>query len=126
MADKFSLIGSWGTKPTSGTPSSDPAFDAAVEEYVTLDRKHFDTVALTTDNPVVVSLGGLDDAAVVILRATGAKVKATLASADGAAEVVPVDPLLIVVSREVPFTALTLTRAAGLDATVKVFLGQKA
>src|SRR5258708_34520060 len=43
----------------------------------------------------------------------GSKVDLTLSSADGTAQVVPVDPLILQYMNSVPLTAISATRAAG-------------
>jgi hypothetical protein len=132
MADTFAIDGSWTCEPRStGQQSSDPSLDAPLAERVALEAKEQGTYTLSSAAVVPVSLGGIDlavGAAVVMLRAVGGKVKARLTSADGAVQCVPVDPLCIVISGSVPFTAIDLTRDPGISTAVvvKVFLGQKA
>ncbi len=53
------------------------------------------------------------------------KVTVRLTSADGVQQSIPCDGELMITSRSVPFTAVDLTRVAGQETRVKVFLGQK-
>ena len=126
MADAFRLSGSYSTTPTSGTPSGDPEVEALIEESVGLTSKTIGVYALTVDTPVTVDFGGLTNANVIAIRAVGGKVKARLTSADGSTQAVPVDPLLLSISKTVPVTAIDLTRVAGVATTVRVFLGERA
>jgi hypothetical protein len=92
---------------------------------LSLTRKDLDSVVLSADAPLSVSFGsGVVSAAVVILKATGGKVRARLTSADGSQQAVPVDDLLVLISQSVPITAIDLTRVPGVLTTVDVFLGQ--
>jgi hypothetical protein len=126
LADLFSLSGDLGTTPAAGTPSGAFQLIATLDESATLAHKHEDDLDLTVDTPVVVSFGGVTNAHVVMLHATGGKVKATLTSADGTSQAVPVEPLLILMNRTVPVTAISLTRVATVATSVTVFLGERA
>lgn len=101
------------------------AFVGSITSSLSLTRKDFDTVVLDADAPVDVNFGsGVTEAAVVVMKATGGKVRARLTSADGSQQSVPVDDLQVVVSQSVPFTAIDLTRVPGVSTSVDVFLGQ--
>jgi hypothetical protein len=92
---------------------------------LSLTRKDFDSVVLDVDTPVAVNFGsGVTSAAVVVLKATGGKVRARLTSADGSQQAVPVDDQLLLVSQSVPIIAIDLTRVPGVLTSVDVFLGQ--
>jgi hypothetical protein len=54
------------------------------------------------------------------------KVILTITTADGAAQVIPVDPVMVWLSALVPITALSITRQVGVDTTVRLILGDKA
>jgi hypothetical protein len=54
------------------------------------------------------------------------KVKLTITTADGAAQVIPVDPMMVWFSGLVPITALSITRQVGVDTNVRLILGDKA
>lgn len=126
MADLFSLAGQVGSVPASGSPSGAFQLIATLDESLTLLHKHQDTLQLTVDSPVVLNFGGVVSAHVVIMRVTGGKVDARITSADGTAQIVPIDPLLILISKTVPITAISLTRVATVDTTVEIFLGEQA
>ena len=125
MADTFTLAGSWSANPAIGAPSGIAYFCTPISEALQLTRKDYDTIVLAADAPVAVDFGGgVTSAHVVIIKATGGKVKVALTSADGTLQAIPVDSMLILISRTVPFTALELTRLAGTATQVEVFLGQ--
>jgi len=126
MADAFKLLGSYETSPLGQPLSFAPALIAQISESKTLKAAHPDTLLLTTDSPVSVAFGGVTNANVVILKAVGGKVVATVDSAAGAAQAVPFDTYWILMSEAAPLTAITLTRTAGIETTVRVFLGELA
>jgi len=125
MSDVFSLQGSWATSPASGCPSGKPSLGAPLAEQMVLAAKHLDDIELAADIPFFVSFGGVASANVVVIKSSR-KVKVALTSADGAAQVVPVDGLFMLLALTVPITAITLTRLAGVDTVVEVFLGEHA
>lgn len=126
MADKFTLSGVYGTAPVTGAllASGSPAITAPINESVMLEEKNFDDYKLTVDTAVDVAFGGVTDAHVIQIF-SDRKVKVRLTSADGATQSVPVDGHLSLISKTVPFTAIDLTRVAGQETRVKVFIGQK-
>ncbi len=126
MADLWKLEGSWTTTPRTGVPSGDPTMSAVVEESQNLGKKHYDTVALLTDGVTAVNFGGVTNANVVTIRTDGGRVTARLTHADGATQIVPVNPHMILIVQDRPITALDVARVAGQDTTVKVFLGERA
>jgi len=82
-------------------------------------------IALTSDSPVAVNLDGWTGIHALELQAD-TKIVALITTADGANQALPVDDLLVLVSRTTPITALSLVRVTGQSATVKVTLAQKA
>lgn len=122
----FQLLGSYTTAPSSGSPSADPSLNAVLDEKLTLKRKSVREYTLDADGVQAVDLGGLAAAHVVVVKCVGGKAKLRLTSADGATQAVPVDSFAAFISESVPFTALDLTREAGIEVTVKIFLGEKA
>jgi hypothetical protein len=125
VADNFSLTGSYQASPAFGSPSGIGAIIAPVDEEMQLVDKFYDSVSLAVDAPVSVPFGGgVTNAHVVILKATGGKVRARLTSADGVSQAVPVDSFAVFTSRSVPITAIDLTRVPGTLTSVDVFLGQ--
>lgn len=126
MADRFTLSGSYTTEGLSGEPSFEPAIAAQISEIATLVSKKVDDLPLTVDTAVAVDFGGLTEANVVILKSLGGnKVKALVTSADGTDQAIPFDTYLILMTEDVPITALSLTRLPGTATTVRVFLGEQ-
>lgn len=126
MADKFQIVGSWGTTPQTGSllGSGAPSILAPINESVVVAQKNFDDYLLDVDTPVPVQFGGVANAHVVILFADR-KVRARLTSADGAVQSIPFNRTLMIISEDVPFTAIDLTRVPAQETRVKVFVGQK-
>lgn len=98
---------------------------AAINETVMLALKNGqDDYLLDVDTPVPVAFGGVTNANVVVIFADR-KVRVRLTSADGALQSVPVDGMVILISKTVPFTAIDLTRVLAQETRAKVFVGQK-
>jgi len=125
VADTLSLNGSIQTRPTQGNPSGDPEVIVTLTERVGLINKSLSFYQLTADSPVSVGFGGLTNCNVLMIKVEVGKVRARITSADGTSQAVPVDTLLILFSSSVPVTAIDLTRVAGVDTTVRVFLGER-
>lgn len=81
-------------------------------------------LALLSDAPQVVSLDGLTAINVIRLDADN-PVTALLTSAAGSAQAV-IGESLNLISRAVPYTAISLVRVAGQATTVRLILGQGA
>lgn len=125
MADNFSITGSYQSNPAIGSPSGIGSIISPVDEEMVLVRKDYDSIILDVDTPVPVPFGGgVTSAHVVILKATGGKVRARFTSTDGSQQSVPVDSFFVLTSRSVPISAIDLTRVPGTSTTVDVFLGQ--
>jgi hypothetical protein len=125
MSDVFKLDGSYQTQPTSGNLSGNPEVDALLQERVSLKNKLIGCYVLATDSPVSVSLGGLSEVNVLVIKTTGGKVRARITSADGSAQSVPVDPFCLLIDLSVGITAIDLTRVTLTSTTVQVFLGER-
>lgn len=125
MADAFKLIGGYSVTPLGSALSFAPLMEATINEPKSIKAKQVSEQVLAADAPVAVDFGGVVNAHVVILKATG-KVRARVTSADGAAQSIPFDTYLILMSDSVPVTAVDLTRVAGAETTVRVFLAEKA
>jgi len=126
MGSAFTLSGSYTTKPAGSLSAGCPSVECAISEVVQLERYHVDQIQLSGDTPVAVNFGGITNAAVIVVKVTGAKVRVRLTSADGSAQCVPVDDWFAVVCQTVPVTAIDVTRAAGGATTdVCVFLGEQ-
>lgn len=123
----FTLQGNWSACPqTGGLLASGAIKDSSpISEQVTLQQKNEGSYQLTVDSPVVVDFGGCTNASVIMIVADR-KIDVTLTSADGTAQVIPVDGRLDLISRSVPYTAISLTRVAAQLTNVNVFVGMKA
>jgi hypothetical protein len=126
MADAFKLLGSYETSPLGNPLSFAPNIIAQISESKTVKAKQIEDVTLDVDTPIAVPFGGVINAHIIILKATGGKVKARVTSADGAVQAIPFDTYWILMSESVPITAIDLTRVAGTLTTVRVFLAEKA
>lgn len=95
-------------------------------ELGTLAQFSSQQILLSGDSPVGVPFGGMAGVNTLIVKALDGKVRVRVTSADGTAQAVPVDSLLILQSSSVNITAVDFTRVSGAETTVEVFLGQKA
>jgi hypothetical protein len=98
-------------------------FPIALDEALSLKRKHYDEVDLTSDSATPLNFGGITNAHVVVLVATR-KTRARVTSADGATQIVPFT-LLVLRCDDVPITAIDLTRVPGTSTQVKALLVEK-
>lgn len=126
MADQFVLSGGYTITPLGGVPSLDPNIDAPIDESLVLGKKYVDTIRLTSDVAVDVEFGGVSNAHLVILKAIGGKVRARITSADGSQQSIPFDSYLILMSMQVPITAIDLLRYPATQIEVRVTLGERA
>ena len=127
MADLFRLTGEYSALQSVrelGVPFPAEVL-AQLAETMYLQDKLVGSYSLASDATVNVSLGSLAGAHIVIVRSTS-KVRARLTSGDGAAQSIPVDPLLILLASASPVTAIDLTRLAGVNTEVTIFLGERA
>lgn len=79
-------------------------------------------ISLTSDAAFAVNLDGLTEVHVISLE-SDRPVTVLLTSTAGTAQALPVESTRIV-SRAVPFTAISLVRVAGQATTVRLILGQ--
>lgn len=127
MYDIFRLQGTYSSEPSSASCGSTAAtVYGLLSEVVGLTNKSVWASTLAADAPAAVNLGGLSNVHVLVLRAVGGKVRVRLTSTDGSQQSVPVDGLLVVVSLSVPITAIDVTRVAGVETQVDVFMGERA
>ena len=98
---------------------------APISEQVTLAQRQQSEYDLVSDAAQPVAFGGVLSAHVVVIF-SDKKVMVTFTSADGASQNVPCDDTIQIISRTVPFTAISLTRVAAQETHVTVFVGQKA
>jgi hypothetical protein len=125
LTDIFNLVGDFETRPGSGSRSIDPEVRSRIAERMALSMKTMEDLELDVDSPVDVDMSNLDEANVVIIK-TDQKVRARLTSSDGAAQAIPVDGVLVLISRTVGVTAIDLTRLTGLTTATRIFLGERA
>lgn len=125
MSDTLNLDGSVITTPTLGQPSGVPAITIPLQQSLSLVNKSIQQFDLTTDAPVSVDLSALGQANFVLIQTVGGKVTAGITSdVAGGRQAVPVDPLLIEFYQSGSISALDLTRQAGVETNVYVFLGE--
>jgi hypothetical protein len=79
-------------------------------------------ITLTSDSAFAVNLDGMTEIHALDLE-SDSPVTVVLTSTAGTAQSVPVESMRIV-SRAVPFTAISLVRVAGQATTVRLILGQ--
>lgn len=79
-------------------------------------------IPLTSDAAFIVAMDGLTEINAIDIE-SDQPVTVVLTSAAGTAQSVPVESIRIV-SRAVPFTAISLVRVAGQATTVRLILGQ--
>lgn len=126
MADKFTLVGSWGTTPQTGPllNSGAASLSATINESLQLSQKNSDDYDLVTDTPVPVSLGGVTLINVLVVF-SNRPITIMLTSAVGTNQSVPCDGWLLLESRTTPITAVDLVRSPAQETKVSVFFGQK-
>ena len=123
MIDLFTLLGSYTTTPTDQV-SGAPAVTTPLAETMSLVNQCVGSYDLTTDTVQTVSMGGITNANVVIVKALGGKIRTRITSADGSQQAIPVDGLLLLTAYSVPITAIDLLRTPGLHIIANVFIGQ--
>lgn len=124
--DVFRLQGSLYTQPTTGSPSGDPEVETPIMEQMALRNKTIGQYNLDTNDPVAVSLAGLEGANVVMVKSVGGRVRVRITSADGVEQAVPVDSFMVFTTLTQAITAIDLTRQPGVSTNVRVFLGERA
>lgn len=124
MANRFTLTGGWTVEAASGSNSFDPAFATTINEVRTLDYRQVTVQDLLDNAEVTITFGAVTEAHVLIVDAS-AKVTMKLTSADGTAQVVAADKLILLCA-DSPVTALKVTRSPGVDTTLRIFAGQAA
>jgi hypothetical protein len=95
-----------------------------IDESAQITNKELGYYDLTADAAQVVSFGGCAHGNVLVVKALGGKVRLRITSADGSQQAVPVDSFLVLISLSVPFTAVDITREAGVETFVQTFIGQ--
>ena len=125
MTQLFSLHGHCETR-SPAHPEPLARLWAELHAEVVIDLKHSDEYNLTVDTAVPIAFGGILNANVVMVQPQGGTVTLAITSADGTSQEVPVDTLLIIISKTVPVTAISATRAAGVTTQLNVFLAEAA
>jgi hypothetical protein len=125
MSDVLDLSGSITTRPAIGAPSGFPSLSFPLAERMVLVNMQAARYELDADDPVNVQFGGVTNAQVLFIKAVGGKVRVRITSADGATQAIPVSDMLYLECVDVPITAIDLTRVAGTETTVEVFLGEQ-
>lgn len=122
---QFTLQGDVTSRPSDCADSGAFTVQARLDERLSLGVATQRTYVLDADAPFVVDLTEFAAGVHVLVVKVEPSLHTVLAvtSADGAAQVVPVETLHVTISRTVPITAITLTRTAGQDTTVRLFLG---
>lgn len=124
MSDTFRLQGTFQSIPILGSPSAQPRVESPISETAQLTNRELGQYTLTSDSAQVVSLGGLSEANVIIIKAVGGKIRVRLTSADGSQQAIPVDSFLALISLTEPYTAIDITRTPATETIVSTFLGQ--
>lgn len=116
-----------GTTCPLGAPSGFPVLDTPFLEQLALSYKKVEDVQLDADGAQAVTLpgGSVKQAHVLMAKAVGGKVIATITNADGAAQTISFDSVLILINLSSPITAISFTRTPGTATTVSTFLGQQ-
>ena len=127
MADStFVFTGRYAIRPpvtSAGFTSNDPMIWSELAQTVAVKSKAVIPVSLDADAAETVQLGDVANVHVLVIDAD-AKVIARITSADGSAQIVPCD-FLLVKSLTVPYTALTLQRQVGIATKVRVTACEK-
>lgn len=128
MSQTVKIHGELSAGPDSCSGSSgSPALLVQLDEAISVKGvPNTSEYELSSDSPQSVAFGGLASASVVLIKATGGKVRVRLTSADGTSQAIPVDSLLLILSESVAYTAIDLTRVSGTLTTVAVTLAEKA
>lgn len=125
-ASVYKLTGSYSTQPAQGVPSGKSSESALINEVVYLAAKTTNEIFLLDDSLVNIPFGGIDEAAVVFLRAVGGPIEVHFTTALGLDQVIPVDGLFQLISASNPVQGISLKRTSNVNTMVNVFLGEKA
>lgn len=107
-----------------GPPSGIPSISSVIDESAQITNKELGYYELTADATQAVSFGGCTSGNVLIVKTIGGKVRLRITSADGSTQAIPVDTFFALISLSVPFTAVDVTRTAGVETLVQTFIGQ--
>ena len=124
---RLTLVGSIGLQPTVGSPSGVPALTTPLSELATVGVFTPSAYTLIADAPVAVMLGGVSVVNMLQVKVvSGGHVRVRVTSADGATQAIPVDTVLILMTRAIGITAIDLTRDLGVETVVEVLVAQYA
>ena len=119
MINTVSLIGTLSAQTTSQSAGY-PGIVTQLDERFITEQPVIKSFTLASDAAQVVQLDGLSGVNFLMVKTDGNHVKLTLTSSDGTAQSIPVDTLFISLSRTVAYTAITITRDAGVPTDVTV------
>lgn len=123
MPDQFTLTGSWQSSPQTSGAVNSPDTSTPLSETQTVVERNISSITLGVDTAVVLPFAGVTNAQIVIISTENLNLRAALTSVAGTTQIIPINDLLILVSRTEPITAITLTRTAGVSTPVKFYLG---
>lgn len=129
MSYLFRMQGQILATPVGIAPSFGLSPSGIIDEQMVLAHvQSIEGLDLASDAPLAVAFGPVTNAhvAFVRVRTSGALVRVRLSSSQGSQQAVGADPLWQTISKTAPFTAIDLTRPAGVLTTVDVFLGELA
>lgn len=124
MSDSLTITGQLAIVPDSTSDadlSGDFAIKVPLNATLTLSRKESVSVILADTTPVAVNVGSIVSIHALAIR-TDEPITATITSASGSSQVIPIDSMLILLTETVPITAITLTAAT--TANVKMTMGR--
>lgn len=128
MAKGLKLLGSLSVESLDGSePSGQFADVAKLEEALGLKNGVvMPDIELTSDAAVPVTFpAGIANVHVIVARTVNGEATLAATSSKGSLQAIPVKPLAVLMSTVTPFTALQLTRQAGVAVTVRLFIAEK-
>ncbi len=125
MSDSFRFVGSYSSAPLFGVQSAFPTISAPIDESMQLAKRFTDTLLLETEGPIAVSLAGLTDVNLIVVKAVGGPIELSITTTLGVA-LIPVESFFMLFSFTTGITAITVERSPGVETYVEVFMGQSA
>lgn len=129
-ADTITISGSISIVPTIGVPSGFPNTEIPIDESIDVGNQQPSRYILTNDapGPIDVDFGGCDGVNFVQVESVGGPVDLIITWAGGTSQKVPVDPMLILITRGRVITAIQVQRASinTNETTVQIYLGEEA
>lgn len=125
MQDTFKLLGKYEIIPPAQRTdlSGDPEIVAILDEELALTLKYAQVMQLTANGDTTVSLGGITNASLLIVK-TDQPVTLKITTGLGAAQVIGVNKFLCLITTTVPITALTIARPTDVLTNARIVLGQ--